>query len=206
LALVRRVPFGLYANLLLEIDPSCETQLLLGLYERETYPGLRKAVTKARSAVDVGAGNGEMTVWFLSKENLIKVHAFEPDGQRKAKFERNIRANNFKTDGRLFFHPEPFGGSNAKQLLQELSQPILLKIDIDGGEGSLLEEIREELRSRSIQLLLEVHSEELWKRCSQLLKEEGYQVREIRQGWLKRIIPERRPSAFNQWLVASKAD
>ena len=196
----------MYAGLKLEIDPECEANLFFGLYERETYPWLRKAVTKARSAVDVGAGNGEMTVWFLSRENLAKVHASAPDRQRKAKFERNIRANNFKTDGRLFFHPEPFGGPSARQILRQLPQPILLKIDIDGGEGGLLEEIREELRLRSIQLLLEVHSEELWKRCSQLLKEEGYQVQEIRQGWWKKIIPERRPSAFNQWLVASKAD
>jgi hypothetical protein len=201
---LRKIPFGLYKNLFLLIDPACETLLWLGLYERETYPWLRKEGRKARTGIDVGAGHGELTLWLLRHRSMKQVYAFEPDAQRWAKFEANLAANPLDPDISLELSHEFFMGSKAKETVQKAQEPILLKIDIDGGEYDLLRELQEELRNKDVHILLEVHSMELNEKCRVLLEGIDYKVSEIPMAWWRKFIPEQRPLGFNQWLVAAK--
>ena len=202
--LPRRVPFGLYRGLNLSIDPGCELQLYFGLYERETYPWLKKAVLGARSAIDVGAGYGELTLWLLKQKTIEKVYAFEPDAKRWPKFEANLAGNPRAARQTLHLEKGFFEGDEAVKILQQAPGPVLLKIDIDGGEFDLLTCLKNELHGKDARILLEVHSEELNRQCRALLEEIGYQVAPIQKAWWRWLVPEQRPLGFNQWLVALK--
>lgn len=200
---VKKVPLGIFSGLYLEIDPRYESQLYFGLYEIETYQWLRKSIKKSKSAIDVGAGYGELTVWFLSKPEIVQIHSFEPDPVRWPKFRTNLRANPFPVKNRLYLHEQPFMGEKAEETLRQAQEPVLLKIDIDGGEYELLKAIKLEIKNKKMFILIEVHSRELNQQCKSLLESAGFAFAEIKQGWWKKILPDYRPSEFNQWLVAS---
>lgn len=201
---VRKIPFGLYRGLYLSIDPGCELQLYLGLYERETYRWLKQVAKEAQSGIDVGAGYGELTLWLLRQKDMKKVFAFEPDAKRWRKFEENLAANPKKSAVSLGLFRELFTGARASEILQMVPEPVLMKIDIDGGEYDLLFSLQSELQEKDVRILLEVHSEELNRSCTRLLEGMGYRVMSIRKAWWRVLLPEQRPLGFNQWLVALK--
>lgn len=204
----RLIPFGLYRGLTLSVDPASEMGLWLGLYEAETTPWLRSAGKLARSLVDVGAGYGEMTVWGLRQPKMEKVLAYDSKPQRWMVFLENLAHNALTGDQRLspvegwFLGGEDDESSLAA--LQSLPEPILLKVDVDGGEEAILRKLHAVLRSKQMLILLETHSEDLDCACRDLLAQAGYKVEAITPAWWRRLIKERRPIGFNQWLVAEK--
>src|SRR2546423_1769469 len=76
---VRIVPFGLYRGLLLDINLRSQSQLFLGLWERETYWAIRRAARRAKWFMDVGAGTGELCVFFATLKNVKRIIAIEPN-------------------------------------------------------------------------------------------------------------------------------
>lgn len=200
----RRIYLGLYRGLVLWIDPSSEMLFYLGIYERETYWWLIKEGSQAQSGIDVGAGHGELTLWLLQQPKMRNVYAFEPDRSRWPIFNANLAANPQKPEIHLKLSQGFFQKREAIKIIEEAPEPILLKIDIDGGELSLLQELNEQIKGKDIRFLLEVHSEDLNKGCKALLEEAGYRVTQISKAWWRKIIPEQRPSLFNQWLVAKR--
>lgn len=204
----RKIPFGLYKGITLSIDPAVESNFYLGLYERETVPWLRGAGRKARSLVDAGAGCGELSAWGLSQRNIEKVMAFDSSPDRWPIFDENMRLNGFDRDDRLtavhgmFLGPDD--ASDADRIIGSLPEPILLKIDVDGGEQAILENMRHLLSRKRCLFLIETHSRELDEACYRILEEARYRVSRIRPAWWRCILPEQRPSEFNQWLVAER--
>jgi hypothetical protein len=202
----RRIPFGLYRGLTLSIDPASEMGLWLGLYEAETTSWLRAAGRQARSLVDVGAGYGEMTVWGLSQPVMEKVLAYDSKLERWPVFRENLAHNGLIGDRRLSAVEGMFlGGADDERslaALQALPEPVLLKIDVDGGEEAILQKLAHVLPAKKILVLIETHSEALDRACRQLLAEVGYEVMSIEPAWWRCVVRERRPIGFNQWLVA----
>jgi hypothetical protein len=204
----RKIPFGLYRGLVLAIDPSSEMMFFFGLYEAETARWLKDAGRQARSLIDVGAGRGEMDVWGLRQSKMERVLAYDASPHRWPIFRENLRLNGLAGDARLMavegFFPADGDPQNLLDLLAPLPEPILLKIDVDGGEEAILEHMRPALADKEMLILVETHSKTLDRNCAGILQGCGYSVRQIGPGWYRRFVPERRPIDFNQWLVAEK--
>lgn len=207
----RRIPRGLYRGLNLAIDMDVEAALYLGTFEAETTPFLRRFVRTAKSVVDVGAASGELTAWALKQPGIEKVAAFDASQERWPLFWENIRLNGFDGDPRLtavegWFLPEDAGLDPSKLLLDQLPEPILIKIDVDGGEAKILSRMKGLLARRHFRLLVETHSRELDVDCRRILDEVGYRCIPIEPAWWRWLIRERRPVGFNQWIAAQPKD
>lgn len=204
----RRIPLGLFRGLTLSIDPAVETNIYLGLYERETYSWLREAGKQARSLVDVGAGVGELTLWGLAHDDIRRVLAYDPAPHRWEWLRENLRLNGRLADPRLSLIEDYFLGSSRteedQRILQDIPEPVLFKIDVDGGEEAILRELMPMLRGKQCLFLIETHSRALDAACGSMLAENGYRVSSIRPAWWRRFLPENRSLEFNQWLVARK--
>jgi precorrin-6B methylase 2 len=205
-----KIPLGLYRGLVLSIDPSSETMFFFGLYEAETTRWLKNAGRRSRSLIDVGAGRGEMDVWGLQLPRMERVLAYDASPDRWPIFRENLRLNGLTGDPRLTavegYFPAQGDPQNLIDLLSPLPEPVLLKIDVDGGEEAILEHMRPLLAMKEMLILVETHSKTLDRNCAGLLRECGYDVRQIGPGWYRRFVPERRPIDFNQWLVAEKRE
>ncbi len=203
----RRIPFGLYRGLILSIDPACEMSLWLGTYEAETSSWLRWAGKEAQSLIDLGAGYGELTVWGLKQRRMKCVLAYDPKPERWPVFRENLALNYLTNDARLEAREDWFLGGDAPdaamQLFAELPEPILMKMDIDGGEEIVLKKLRDVLRQKQVFCLIETHSKELDEACHSLLKDAGHEVKRLAPAWWRKLINEQRPIGFNQWLVAT---
>lgn len=203
-----RVPFGLFRGLTLSLDPAVETNIYFGLYERETYSWLRRAGREARSLVDAGAGAGELTIWGLAHDNIRRVLAYDPAPHRWDFLRENLRLNRQESDPRLTLVEDFFlGGTRVEEdlrILEELPEPILFKVDVDGGEEAILNLLMPTLRKKRCLLLIETHSQPLDEACGRLLEEAGYEVRRIPQAWWRCFYQENRPIDWNQWIVGRK--
>lgn len=203
---IRKIPFGLFQGLNLSVDPGSETSLWLGLYEAEVTPWLRKAGRQARSVVDVGAGHGELSVWALRQPRVEKVLAYEPDESRWPILAENLQANGLSRDARLQMVKDFLTPSRARQDLQSLPEPVLLKLDVEGAEKEILEILQDLLREKSFLIMVEVHSAAIRQETEARVRACGYRVTSIPRGWWRRLLPERRILDFNQWFVAEKKE
>jgi len=203
---IRKIPFGLFQGLNLSVDPGSETSLWLGLYEAEVTPWLQKAGRQARSVVDVGAGHGELTVWALRQPRVEKVLAYEPDESRWPILSENLQANGFSKDARLQVVKDFLTPSRARQDLQSLPEPVLLKLDVEGAEREILKILQDLLREKSFLIMVEVHSAAIRQETEARVRACGYRATSIPRGWWRRLLPERRILDFNQWFVAEKKE
>jgi len=203
----RKIPFGLYKGLTLSIDPAVETLFYLGLYERETNAWLEQAIRRASSVIDAGAGCGELSMWALRHSNIQRVLAYDSSAARWPIFEDNLRLNGFQGDARLIGVQGMFLGPDSEpawDTLGTLPEPILLKIDVDGGEEAILRGLHDVLRKKTCMFLIETHSRQLDDGCRSLLEEAGYRVSVVSAAWWRCFVPEQRPAEFNRWLVAER--
>lgn len=207
----RRIPLGLYRGIRLDLDLAHQTQIYLGLYERETFRLIRRAGKTARWVVDVGAGQGDLSIWFLLRSACDTVHAFEPDAEEVERFRSNLALNDLQQDGRLTIHASFVGtGDGAAvaaldSLPLDLTAPGFLKIDVDGYEAEVLAGAGRLLSDGKPDILIEVHSQELEQECRKVLETHAYRVQVVDNAWWRAIVPEDRPIPHNRWLWASKA-
>jgi hypothetical protein len=160
--------------------------------------------------VDVGAGAGELAVYFLKRSQSKSVYAFEPQRSRTELLELNAGYNLSEREvgNRLlvynkFVSDKINDDSVALDALNlDPSQRGFLKVDVDGFELEVLRSGVEILKSGNVDILIETHSLELEQECESLLLDLGYKPQILRNAWWRLIIPERRPIEHNRWLVA----
>jgi precorrin-6B methylase 2 len=203
----RTIQTGILAGVAMELDFAHNTQRWLGLQERELYSWFRRLSNGISTAVDVGANDGMYTLYFLAKTPARNVLAFEPsDGL--AQLKKNLSLNHFESDPRLELVTKTVGTiANGQDVsldsyLDRIQYPCLVKVDIDGGETSMLEGARQLLAKSQVRWIIEVHSAELQEKCLETLKQAGYETSVVRNAWWRHIIPELRPTELNQWIVA----
>ncbi|MDX6766271.1 MAG: FkbM family methyltransferase [Candidatus Methylacidiphilales bacterium] len=203
----RRILSGLYRGLWLEIDPAFETQIWAGLYEMETHASLRRLAKGAHAFVDIGAGSGELSLWFAKIHPTAPVLAYEPDEACRERMKRNLFLNFPGTPPALTLSGEFIDDREGTVSLDEVARllpaPVLIKIDTEGAEARILRSGSSILRQRKARLLIETHSLELEIESLHLLREWGYQTEVIRPAAWRRWLPEFRPPLHNQWIAAT---
>jgi precorrin-6B methylase 2 len=203
----RRVKFGLYKDITLDLDLRSQTQMLFGLWERETYTFVAFASANARWLIDIGAGSGEMSLYFLRKGRPVDIIACEPQASEVEAFRHHLALNGFAPDACRILNDAIGNGGSAvslADLVRPLQGPGFIKIDVDGAEMDVLDSAGDALDTRDVAMLIETHSAELEAACIGWLAARGFQTSIIDNAWWRRILPDGRVIAHNRWLAARR--
>jgi len=200
----RRLRGGIARGMLMEIDLAHQSQRYFGFDERELLATLRKLIQSTKSQIDIGANDGYYTMAFL-RSKAERVIACEP-GPVMEQLIANAKANGYEpgkrfiTERRLVGLSE--GGVSITELVEGLPGPVLLKVDIDGGEFELLQSAATCESLNDLRWLIETHSPELETQCVAWLQSHGYRTRIIYNARWRVLLPELRPIPHNRWLIA----
>ncbi|MBD0370041.1 MAG: FkbM family methyltransferase [Pyrinomonadaceae bacterium] len=201
---LRRLRGGIAGGMLMELDLAHQSQRYFGLDERELLRPLRRLIAECASLIDVGANDGYYTMAFLRSKDKCVV-ACEP-GPAMERLLANARANGYETGERFRAERRLVGldkeGISIAELVKDLPHPVLLKVDIDGGEFELLQSAERCDRLHELRWLIETHSPELEKQCVAWLQSHGYRTEIIYNARWRVLLPEERPIEHNRWLLA----
>lgn len=205
----RTVPLGLYKGLRIDINLQNQSQLYVGLWERETHGAIRRALRRAAWCIDVGAGAGELAILFARSESVRKVVAIEPNPANALAMRANLAHNGLPPDRIEVLEKLAGSGEGANYvpldaLDVDRTAPGFLKIDVDGAELDVLQSGSDLLSQADVELLVETHSLQLERDCLSYLAGLGYTCRVIDNAWWRRIIPEQRPTDHNRWFAAAR--
>ena len=201
---LRRLQGGIARGMLMEIDLAHQSQRYWGFDERELLTILRRYIGLAKSLIDIGANDGYYTMAFL-RSNAERVVACEP-GPAMEQLIANAKANGYQPGERFTTERRLVGldkdGVSITELVRDLPRPVLLKVDIDGGEFELLQSAEDCESLNDLFWLIETHSPELEEQCVAWLQSHGYRTRIIYNARWRALLPEQRPIPHNRWLVA----
>jgi hypothetical protein len=181
--------------------PRDSLQIRLGLWERETYKYIRRAADEASWVIDIGAGSGELSIFFETRTKADPIIAIEPWDTRLLR--QNIELNE---SVRITVLDQYLGIEENHLLLDSLEVPRhqrgLIKVDADFAELSILTSGERLLAEGKPLLLVETHSAALERDCCAYLHQLGYSTKVVPNAWWRFMIPEQRPSDHNRWLWA----
>jgi len=209
----RSIRTGPFRGLRMELDLTTQSQLYIGTFEREVYRWLERFSAEIRSAIDIGSREGEYTLYFLAKTSADRVIAFEPEIAIHQRFMSNLELNNLGHDPRLRLVSSFVGARNGDNectldsLVGSFSTPCLIKIDVEGGEASILQGAQRLLELGHVRWIIETHSRDLEEQCVRILRAANYQTRIIPNAWWRGVLPELRVSEVirhNRWLAAAR--
>jgi hypothetical protein len=204
----RQILAGPFKGIKMDLSLQTQSQLYLGLFERETHPWLRRLSDGLMTAVDIGAANGEYTLFFLMKTQAKKIFAFEPDAACLPVLCENLRLNDLGRTGRLDLSTKFVGDSDSDQKLRldslvcSVQSPCFIKMDVEGSEEQILHGAKILNTLPDVRWLIETHSTELEALCVEILTAAGFQTRVIRNAWWRIFAPEWRRIEHNRWLAA----
>ncbi len=206
----RAILTGLLQGLVMELDLRDQTQLFIGSFERETQPWLKKLSARIATAVDIGAAEGEHTLFFATRTSARVIYVFEPIEECRVRILRNLTLNpshetsQVQLRGQFVGATDGAGIATLDSICGHLESPCLVKIDVDGGEADILKGATALLRRGDTRWLIETHSVALERDCLASLKAYGYSTQVIPNAWWRCILPEKRGGDQNRWLVAAK--
>jgi hypothetical protein len=192
----------------MDLDLQCQMQLFLGLFERELNPWLRRLAQDTVTAIDVGAGCGEYVLYVLLNAGGQRVFAFEPLSNERAAMASNLNLNGLAGSPRVVISGKYIGERDDLEMVtldsleHLISEPCLVKIDVEGHEVSVLRGASKLLAMERIRWIVEVHSQSNEVACLVLLGTAGLKTRIVSQAWWRALIPEQRPVEHNRWIVA----
>lgn len=207
----RTIKWGVFRGIRMEIDLTNNTQLYLGLFEREIYKWLKEFSKGINTAIDIGAANGEYTLYYLIKTSAKKIWAFERSNSARKSLIANLRLNNLEDSHRLKIFPKSVYSRDGEDscsldsLIPDISLPCLIKMDVDGLEGYILQGATKLLNLSQIYWIIETHSKDLENECISVLTANGFETKIVPNAWWRIIIPEQRPGELNRWLIATKS-
>ena len=195
----RSVNRGVRSEFGFSLEGETPAELLVG-----DYTQVEGFFSGVRSAIDVGATNGDFTIFLLLRENVEHVLALEPKPGAYRSLLRNVKLNGcahrvtalnlaasnsrgvelFEERGSFFIGVS--SGERAKKPQQveciridDLvtdTLPDLIKIDVEGWECRVLSGAHEVIRRASPRMLIEVHSKQLREAVLNYLAPMGYNV------------------------------
>lgn len=187
-----------------------QSQVYVGLFEKEIHPWLNRLSNGIATAIDIGAAHGEYTLYFLTKTKATKVFAFEPDVSLFPCLHENLRLNGLDQSGRLEISAKFLGFSDTDRetrldsLATSVDAPCLIKMDVDGAEAQILNGAETINALPDVRWIIETHSRELESLCDRILIAAGFQTRIIPNARWRVFVPEQRPIEHNRWLAAWK--
>jgi len=198
------IRIGLFRGIKVIGIPRDNVQLQLGLWEHETYSYIRRAAAAARWVIDIGAGNGELSIFFKLRTAAGPIIAIEP--WNIDHLQENIDLNGVSGITAL---GQFLGLGPDRTMLDALPVPRreqgFIKLDADFSELGILQSGERLLVESKPLLLVETHSAALERDCSAYLARLGYCVEIIPNAWWRTIVPEQRPIDHNRWLWAEPA-
>jgi hypothetical protein len=203
----RMVRFGPLRGVRFNLDLSCQTQIWLGLYEREIYRWMAPLSNGIQSAIDIGAAEGLYTSYFLLRTSAKRVWSFEPGPGLRAAIARNLDLNAFREQEQWMFIPSCVGTREGMDvplgsLCNSICYPCLIKVDVDGGELDVIRSASDLVARGDVRWIVETHSQDLESACLQFFAGLGYRTQVVANAWWRFFVPERRPIPHNRWLVA----
>lgn len=196
-----------------QVNPRNSLRKLLGLYEHELNPDLRRLLPAARAVYDVGANDGYFTfgcvAWFARHRVAeAKVYAFEPQAELVGPLQA---AANATADPSAVVLTQAFVGRAETPgtitldgfVRADASRPrtgALVKIDVEGAEADVLAGATELVHPGN-SFVIEIHSRGLIDLVSSQLRAGGLTPRLVEQR-PHRILGRERRAVDNWWLVA----
>lgn len=207
----RKIVAGPFRGIVMNLSLRTQSQVYLGLFERETYNWIRLFSKGIQTAIDVGAAYGEYTFYFALKTSAKRIYAFEPDKNCLPALEDGLGLNGRGEDAARVVVCTAFVGDaevgntvTLDSLANLIEPPCFIKVDVDGGEEAVLRGAKRLIALQGIRWLIETHSRVLEDTCIQILRQAGFNTKVVKNAWWRVFIPEQRPSAHNRWLVAWK--
>lgn len=189
----------------MELDLQSQSQRYWGFDEREILGPIQRLATGCKTLVDVGANDGYYTIAFLQTP-AERIVACEP-GQIMDRLLSNAAANGYQLNERFTVVSKPIGlGAGCvtiTELLEHLPRPIMLKVDIEGGEYDLLRSAEDYPFIFDTRWLIETHAAQLETKCIEWLNAHGQRTRIIDNARWRVLLPDLRPLAHNRWLMAT---
>jgi len=207
----RKILAGPFRNIMMGLSLRNQTQVYLGLFEKEIHPWLYRLSTGIATAIDIGAAHGEYTLYFLTKTKATKVFAFEPDVSLFPYLRENVKLNGMDQSVRLEISTKFVGLSDNEQeirldsLASSVHAPCFIKMDVDGAEEQILKGAKAINALADVRWLIETHSNQLESLCEEILTAAGFQTRIIPNAAWRVFVPEQRPIEHNRWLAAWKS-
>jgi hypothetical protein len=192
----------------MQLDLEHQTQVLVGLYEREIQRWVKRLSAGIDFGADIGAADGLYTLYLHERTAARAIHAFEPDAGAFAALERNLSLNGLLRSNRLSAHKlfvtdAPAGGRvSLDSMLPNSLGRGFIKVDVDGGEVEVLQGALKLLNNPDVRWLIEIHSQDLETACLTLCRNSGLHTLVIPNAWWRVVLPETRPITHNRWLVA----
>jgi len=207
----RIIQSGPFRGLKMELDLRGQTQVYLGLFEREVHPWVSELSRGIHTAIDIGSAQGEYLLYFLSRTPAQQVLGFEPDETCWPALRRNLALNSLTDDPRLSLSNQFISAQDGHRnisldsIVPRIGGPCLVKMDVDGQEGNILAGASKFLAQTQARFIVETHSESLEREVIGIFTDAGYQTQIITQAWWRLFVPEHRPGAQNRWLVATRS-
>lgn len=202
----RAVLTGAFRGIRFHIDPARQTQLWLGLYEREVQGWLEQMTRGAAAAVDIGAAEGEYTLYLLLRTDA-RVIAVEPLAESRQLLRANLALNNVHDTERLEVVTDYLGTTEwtrpqtLDSIVAGLPRPLFVKMDVDGSELDILRSGDGVVSDRQVRWLIETHSPQLERDCLDVFRQAGRHGLIVDNAWWRALLPEERPIEQNRWLV-----
>lgn len=202
----RVIMSGMFKGLRMNLDLRHETQIWLGLWEREISRYAHAFAHEAKTAIDVGAADGLYTLFFLSQPNIKHVFAFEASERRLGELAANLALSGFGDNTRYALAQKYVGddvdASHCTLDSFDFEGPCVVKIDVEGSEERVLNGAAKLLHRTDVFWIIETHSLELEQACERILGSNGFTTAVIGKAWWRALIPEARPIPHNRWLAA----
>jgi len=199
----RTIKWGPAKGIRMKLDLSDQAQRYFGLDERELFRPLLSIMPECRSMVDVGANDGYYTLMFL-RSQASRIVACE--GGPVQRLQENAAANGFHPDERFVVVNREIGTGASqtplREIIENLPGPILVKLDVEGGEWDVLQSCLPLDRPGELHCIVETHSLELEEKCRQWFTEHDFNSRIIPNSSWRWLLPEKRLITHNRWLLA----
>lgn len=193
----RKIPFGLFRGMRMDMDLSRDLQFFLGLNELELAPWIRRFSSGIKTAIDVGCREGYYTIYF-SKHTNARVIAIDCDPSAERLLNRSLKLNGVDVEFSLaeLSEKHPFDS------FLPISVPALVKMDIEGWEAVVLRTAPRMLQ-QDVRWIIETHSKPVEDECLAIFRAAGLATQIVPNAWWRSVLPERR-IGHNRWIVASR--
>src|SRR6266542_1650383 len=136
-----------------------------------TYRWMRAAARRCEWMIDVGAGHGELCLFFLKHSRARPVVAIEPQASERELMRRNLALNGCESSEALVWVSKLIGLDDGPEFVPLAKLPVdntrhgFIKIDVDGADMDVLRSGETMLATTAVDLLVEPHSLPLEQEC-----------------------------------------